>query len=285
MTQLLPVARHQQQAVVGAHPEHQDHEDPGRGAGHRLTRLRQQVDEALGHRVGEPHNQDGHQRDHGGAVDREQQHQHQRDGDDEQLRVEGPEDLLEVSAEAEVPGHVHPEAGPAMARDPAQGLAPLAQLPLVVRRRDDRVGEVALRRELESAGPLRRGQQGPGGQRERRGRPAGVARDLGAVAGGQPARALIDNQPARGLPTREVTRERLDDLGRLGALRQRGLRPVVGDLRQLASERLERRGEDQPYDRHQPLGPAAGDEVGNDPHAAIMPRVRSVQIGIGTIEQ
>ena len=37
--ELLPIAGHEQQAVVGPHPEHQDDEDPGGGAGHGLAGL------------------------------------------------------------------------------------------------------------------------------------------------------------------------------------------------------------------------------------------------------
>ena len=104
--QLLAVARDQQQAVVRPHPEHQHHEDRRAVVGDRRPRLGVQVDEPARDRVREPHHHERDQRDHRRAVDQEQQHDDERDGDQEDLGVEVAEDLLEVGVEAEPAGDV-----------------------------------------------------------------------------------------------------------------------------------------------------------------------------------
>ena len=108
--QLLAIAGHQEQAVVGRDPEHQDDQDRGAVGGDGRARVGVEVDERRRHGVGEEDDEERRQRHEHGAVDRPEQDQHQQRRGDQKRHVEVAEDLLGVGGEAEVAGEddLHP---------------------------------------------------------------------------------------------------------------------------------------------------------------------------------
>lgn len=261
--QLFAVAGHQEQAVVGRDPEHQDDQDRGAVGGDRRARVGVQVDERGRDRVGEEDDDKGGQCDQHSAVDRPEQEQHQQRGRDQEPYVQLAEDLLGVDREPEVAGEDDAHPVGLVAGRLADRLAPVGRVLEVGG--DDERGE----RETAVLGDRRwgigrSGFGGPGGSvlRERRHRRAnqrqllvgerlhglGVVGDLLPVGVGETAVALIDDQPLCGLSGVELGIEGLDDLGRLGALRQERRRVVLGLVGQLRAERRQR-GE-----RHDPDG-------------------------------
>jgi hypothetical protein len=106
--QLLPVARDQQQRVVGGRAEHQDQHDPL-----ALPIQDHQVDlnQRIHHRRGRPQRQPGtgqhHQRQQRAAVDHQQDQRHHRSGDHQQHTIDIPERLTQIGGEPGRAGDVH----------------------------------------------------------------------------------------------------------------------------------------------------------------------------------
>ena len=257
--QLLAVARDQQQAVVRAHPEHQDDEDARAVVRHRRARARVEIDEALGDPVGEADHHQRDQRDHRRAVDQAEQDEHERDRDEQDLDVDRGEDLLEVRVEPERAGHRDLQAAAARrARDLAQRLAPFRQAPVVVGQLDHRVGDGPV-----GADEARRrawSERNGGGRRqgERAGRAAGVPDDAAAVRRGQPAGALVDDEAADRVAAAEALLLEPQHLGGLRVGGEEALRAVVRDVRELRAQRSERDQQDDPAQDHEPLAAPAG---------------------------
>jgi hypothetical protein len=263
VAQLLAEARDEQQAIVGPDSEHEHDQDPGRVRGHGGARLRQQVDEALGDRVGEEDDQQRREGDEHRAVDGAEQEEHEHHGREQKLRVDVAEHLLGVGVEPEVAGQEDPHAVALLARDPADLLAPVRRLVEVGRDREHRVGDRAVR------GDEVRRRAGRERDRRRLGErdlvagvldPLRVVRDLLAVGAGQASLAPVDDQPVRGLPALELVVEDADHLGGLRAGRQEGLRVVARLVAELSAQRAERRRGRDPGDRHEPLRAAPGYE-------------------------
>ena len=94
---LLPVAGHDQEAVVGAGAEHQDDEERGRLAVHLdRPRLDQPVDRGGRDAVRERDDDQRDECDHRRAVDREQEDQDERHGHEQEHEVDGLEHLDRV---------------------------------------------------------------------------------------------------------------------------------------------------------------------------------------------
>jgi hypothetical protein len=260
--QLLAIAADEQQAVVGAHAEHEHDEDPGRARADRVARLRVQVDEARGQLVGEPDHEDRDDGDQGRPVDRPEQDQHEEDGGEQQLGVELAEDLLEVDPQPEVAGDVDVEPVAAAADQLAGLLAPVGDLVEVERDRDDGVGGVAVLGD----------EPGRGVRPERHLRGLGdgdrvvdVPRVLGdplTVRLGQPAVPPVDDQADRRLAAWEALLQEPLHLGGLGLGGKEARRLVARDIRELGAEGRHDRDRDEPQDEHDPLGAASGDEGG-----------------------
>ena len=102
--ELLAVARHQEQAVVGRDPEHQDDQDRGAVRGDGRAGVGVEVDERGRHRVREEDDDERGQRHQHGAVDRPEQEQHEQRRHDQEPHVQLAEDLLGVDREPEVTG-------------------------------------------------------------------------------------------------------------------------------------------------------------------------------------
>ena len=92
-TQLLAIARDEQQRVVGADPEDEDRQDRGGLAVDRHARLRQAVTERAGGELGEDDRQQGDPEEDRAAVDEREQDQHEQQPGTEQGAVDALEDL------------------------------------------------------------------------------------------------------------------------------------------------------------------------------------------------
>ena len=228
LAQLLAVARHQQQRIVGARAEHEDREDRGRLAVDSDADLGEPVADRARRDLGE---HDGEERDpeeDRAAVDHDQQEDHQRQRRGQQRAVDALEDLDRVGREARGAGDLDLQ--------PAAGVA--HAVADVVDRVEDRVA-VAVARDVADQ------QRGVPGLREarrgeRRDGPVdvalvlldrlvellAVAGDPCAVGGGEPALAPVDDHDRRLLAALQVVRDR-EDLGRLGVTGEERRRLVV----------------------------------------------------------
>ena len=104
--ELLAVARHEQQRVVGRGAEH-EHGRRARGlARDREPGLAEQVLRAARGAFGQQHREEGDQPEDRRAVDEDEQDQHDRRGADEQDAVDAAEDVRHVGGEARPAGDV-----------------------------------------------------------------------------------------------------------------------------------------------------------------------------------
>ena len=266
--QLLAVAADEQQAVVGAHAEHQHHEDPGRVRVDGVAGLGVQVDEAGGEEVGEPDHEDRNEGDQRRPVDRTEEDQNEQDGGEQQLGVELAEDLLEVHPQPEVAGDVDLEPVAAPADHLAAFLAPVGDPVEVERDRDDGVSGVAVLRHEARRRVRLEGHLSGLGDRDRLVDLPRVLGDLLPVGLGEAAFALVDEQPDRRLAAGEALLQELLDLGRLRFRGEEARGLVGGDIRELGPHRSHHHGRDEPEKDDDPLGAAAGDEGGERGHGS-----------------
>jgi hypothetical protein len=104
--QLLAVAGHEQERVVGGGAEHEDGCGAGRLAGDREARLPEQVLRAARCALGQQHREERDQPEDRRAVDEHEQYQDDRRGPDQQHAVDAAEDVRHVGGEARAASHV-----------------------------------------------------------------------------------------------------------------------------------------------------------------------------------
>ena len=246
VAQLLAEPRHDQQRVVGRGPHREDEQDALRLAvdGQHVGG-RQRVDRGRGHAERQHGGEHHDERQDRCPVDEQQDQQHDRDGDDQQHAVDGAEGVDEVTEDAalaaderrqpvgrvvEHRAHVLDGRDDLLAvggRDLDDDLGGLAVL------RRDRLADPARRRRCRRRRARRRAPRSPAG-------PPGVSpprRSKTTVTGSVSSSWKLD--------------QGVEDLGRLGALRQERRVVVLLHLGEPAGERAERPADEQPQQHHE----------------------------------
>ena len=251
--QLLPVAGGQQQRVVGPGPEHQHVQDARalRVDGQPGVRG-EQVDQCLRADQGDARGDDREEPQHRAAVGDEQQHDHHRQGGDEQDAVDALERVGRVSGAAQRAGDVDRQPGrPGPGDVPQAGRGGRRLVPA-------RRAEVDRDQGLDGFPVL--GHDRPrhlrGDHPGHLGEPRAVGGHLGPVGAGQAGRPVVDHDGGEHVGGLDLRLE-VHHLGGLGLGRQPGRRVVLLGARQLAGQRAGQRDDDQPEDHDGPLGPAS----------------------------
>ena len=246
--QLLPVARDEQQRVVGAGAEHEHGEDAlGLPVELDHVGVGELVDGEGGQTVRETGGEQRDDPEDRAAVHDQQDHQDDGERDEQQRAVDRGEHLDQVGEQPARPGDVHGEPVRRVGRDDAHGVDGGGDRVAVraVDRHDDLERLAVLARDRRRQRRHDPGDPGEAGQ---------VGRGRLAVAVGDAARALVHDDRRCGLPVGEPDRQVLRPGGLGVGRKERGV-VVDRDLAEPARERAGHAADDQPGQDDRDRGP------------------------------